>query len=217
MAVIIINSLTQSLVTNPYNVSVPPIPKKVNTAVTPAQLTNSQSNTYLTQPHNQTLSLPYADMENNAISSMSIYELENAVTTAAQDKVNEASANIQAKKESIWQLGVQQQYVESQKAALNAYVVSATGESIDDTSNSLTSDMANEGLTQMYMTLVEQELKLKYGDELKPESPGNPFVPGDVYIQPMPETISELANQQMISQYNSVQHQGRSSLLHLSA
>jgi len=212
-----ISSLSQSLVTNPYHVSVPPIQEIVNTTVKPLHHSSNQSNTYLKQPHNKKLSLPYADMENNSISNMSIYELENAVTSAIQDKVNETSADIQEQKESIWQLGMQQQYVESQKAALNAYVVSATGEGIDDASNSLTSDTTNEGLTQMYMSLVEQELKLKYGDELKPECPHDPFVPGDVYIQPMPETISELANQQMIKQYNSVQHQGRSSLLHLSA
>jgi hypothetical protein len=210
MAVIMMNSLSQSLVNNPYYVSVTPIPKKENTAVTPTQ----QSNTYLTQQHNQTLSLRYADMENNSIASMSTHELKHVVITAAQDKVNESSANIQSQKESLWQLGVQQQYIDSQKAALNAYVVSATGESTDERNNSL---MSNEGLTDKYMSLVEQEMKLRVNDILKPEFPKKPIVPDEVYIQPVPGSISQLANQQVINHYNNVQHQGRSSLLHLSA
>ncbi len=214
MAVIMINTFTQSLVTNPYHVSVSSLLKKVNTAITPTQQTNNQSNTYLTQHHNQTLSLRYADMESNAIPSMSTHELEHVVTTAFQDKINETSADIQAQKQSLWQLGVQQQYIDSQKSAINAYVVSATGESTDERNDS---SMSNEGLTDKSMSLVELEIKLRVDDINKPDFPHKPIVPNDVYIQPVPETISQLANQQVINHYNNVQHQGRSSLLHLSA
>jgi len=217
MAVIMISSISQSLVNNPYNVPVTPIQKNVNTIVTPAHQASNQSNSHLNQQYAQVSSLEKLNDESQLYFNMSIHELENIVTTIAQDKINEASADIQAKKESVWQFGIQQQYIDSQKAAVNAYVVSATGESINETTDSLTNNAINEGLTDKYMSLVEQELKLKYSDISKPDIPEFPAILGDVYIQPVPETIGELANQQIINQYNSVQYQGRSSLLHLSA
>jgi len=209
-----INSLSQFLANTPYNVPVTPSQQTSTRAVAPVHQSSSQSNTFSTELQHAQSSLKSQVSESEHHSTMSIYELENKVTTAVQDRVNDTSADIQAQKQSIWQLGVQRQYIESQQEVLNAYVVSATGESVEDTSGSLFSNNVNEVLTEKYMALVEQELKLKYGDNLKPEQPKTPN--NDVHIQPVPETLSELASQQVINQYYSVQHQGRSSLLHLS-
>lgn len=210
-----INSISHSLVNNPYNVPNSPIQQTVNREVAATHQSSSQSNTF-SSDNTQAPYLRYPDKDSEFKPSMSIYELESKVTNAAQDSINEASANIQAQKESIWQLGVQQHYVNSQKDTLNAYVVSATGESNNDDSDSLTLNIANEGLTEKYMALVQQELKLKYGDAFKPENPEQDKPNNDVDIQPVPQTIAGLANQQVINQYNGVQQQGRSSLLHLS-
>ncbi len=215
MTVIMMNSLSRSLVINPYNISVVPTEKPLTTAVTPIHQTSKQSNNFSTKLlHSQVPSFRTANRENEFIPSMSIYELEHLVTNAVQDKINETSVDIQAKKQSLWQLGLQQQYIESQKAVLNAYVVSATGESTGDTTLSL---MNNESLSGKYISLFEQETKLRGDDINKPDFFYKPNVPGDVEIQPVPETIAQLTIQQMINQYNNVQYQGRSSLLHLSA
>ncbi|NQZ23154.1 MAG: hypothetical protein HRT53_13995 [Colwellia sp.] len=79
------NSLSQSLVTNPHKISVIPTVKAVNRAVTPPHQTSSQSNTYSAQQqHNQVPSFPSADRENEFIPTMSIAELEKVVTTSVR-------------------------------------------------------------------------------------------------------------------------------------
>ena len=214
MAVMMMNLLSQSLVTNPY-IWVTPSVKTVNQTVTPTHQTSSQSNTFSAlQQHNQVPCPPSVDSENEFSPSMSIYQLEHVGTTGVQDKVNETSVDIQTKKESLWQLAIQQQYIDSQKATLNAYVVSATGESTGNINDSL---MSNIGLTDKYISLVGLELKLKYDDALQPSRPNKAAVPDDINLQTVPETISKLANQQVINHYNNTQQQRHSSLLHLSA
>jgi hypothetical protein len=214
MAVFIMNSLSYSLVINPFNTSVVPIQKAVKASVIPAHQTISQSNTSSAQQHNHVSSFRVADRESEFSPKMSTSELEHLVTTAIQDKVNETSADIQAQKKNLWELRVQQEYINSQKAAINAYVVSATGESTSSASDSLTN---NKSLTDKYISLVEQEIKLRFDDTLKPSLPRKLPVPRYVNIQPVPETVSQLANQRVINHYNNVLDQGRSSLLHLSA
>ena len=121
MAVIMINSVTQSLANNPYNVT--PIQPTMKTRVTPTHQASSQSNSYSaeqqrTQQNAQAPSLRHPEKESEFQPSMSIDELEHKITTATQDKINDISADIQAQKQSIWQLGVQQHYVDSQKSSV---------------------------------------------------------------------------------------------------
>jgi len=147
---------------------------------------------------------------------MSTQELEHKVMTAAQVNINETTADIQRKKQNIWQLAIQKHYLDSQKSALNAYVVSATGESVNETSVNLANNVINAGLTYRFMSLIERKLSRKNSDISKPESPVYTSIPANVYSRRAPDTMSEMVNQQMINQYNSVQQQGLSTLLHLS-
>ena len=213
MAIIMINSISQSLVNHPYNAFVAPVQKIVNTEVIPSHQTSSQSSTYLAmQAETKTRS------ENEFHSTMSIDALKDKIPAATQDSIDQKSAELQAQQQNIWQFGVQQHYINTQKAALNAYVVSATGESIDDENDSLIHTIANESLSNKYLALVEQTLKFNYGDALDPLHPDHPHKPNNgVHIQGEPQTIAGLANQQKINQYNDVQQQRRSSVLHLSA
>lgn len=137
------------------------------------------------------------------------------MTEAVQDNINETTTEIQGKKQNIWQLAIQQKYIDSQKSAVNVYVVSATGNSMNVVTGSQTNNVINEGLTNRYMSLIERELGRKYSDISKTVSPVYSLIPTDLYIRSAPDTMSEMVNQQMINQYNSAQHLGRSSLLDL--
>jgi len=215
MAVFMINSLSQTSFSNPYNVPVSRAKGVATANITPAHQVSSQSNTYSARQESaQYSSYRNTNIRSNVNSDISIQKLEDTVTIVGQNQVNEISVDIQSKKENLWQFAVQQHYINSQKAALNAYVVSATGESFDD---SIYSGMNNGRLTDKYMSIVEKTLKQRYVAPEKPDFPETPFKAGGVNIQPRPKTSHQLANQQVINQYNSVQHQGSSSLLHLSA
>jgi len=212
-----ISLLSQNLGNNPYNLSVTPIQKIVNIDVSPAHQVSSQSNTY--SIHQQSPQASIIGHSANVIefhSNMSTQELEHKVMTAAQVNINETTADIQRKKQNIWQLAIQKHYLDSQKSALNAYVVSATGESVNETSVNLANNVINAGLTYRFMSLIERKLARKNSDISKPESPVYASIPANVYSRRAPDTMSEMVNQQMINQYNSVQQQGLSTLLHLS-
>ena len=130
--------------------------------------------------------------------------------TAAQDNINETTTEIQSKQQNVWQLAVQQHYLDLQKSAVNAYVVSATGESVNETSDRLANNFINEGLTDRYMSLIERKLDWKSSEIPKHESPVYASIPANVCSRRAPDTMSEMVNQQRINQYNHVQQQGRS-------
>lgn len=134
-------------------------------------------------------------------------ETLNKLQDGTQVKVDEAAATVEANKNKEWQLTLAQSYVNAQKAAVNAYTLSANGETLYDTQNS---DKQASTLTEVYDELASNYLKEKY--EMLPEV--KPPINNDElgYIQPMPHEMNEKTQQ-----YMSIQRPTDNSLLHLSA
>lgn len=116
---------------------------------------------------------------------------------AEQDEVN------QSKKQSVWEMAVMEQYAKTQRAAVDAYVTSATGESVSSSS----SENKTLSLTETYMNLKA------FQEEITPETPSLPEIPSDdVQVQPLNQKAEANAELYQRAQYEKV-----NSLLHLSA
>ena len=131
----------------------------------------------------------------------------NKVGDFLHEKSQEKAQHEQEVKSSVWQSAVQSQYVESQKQALDAYIYSATGNTLYDDAKD---NSATRSLTETYLEAVK--LQQQMVDIYK-----KPVVPpkeDDVTVQPLhDQTLSS------IGQYQSVQtaEMKNSSLLHLMA
>ena len=128
-------------------------------------------------------------------------EQRNTAANNVYDAKTEKETIEQERKENIWEAAVAQKYVEFQKAAINAYVVSATGESVYDNESQTLS------MTETYMNLKD------FQDEIAPLQPEKSKRPAnDVTIMPLDKKVE--AN---VEQYQRAQHERVNSLLHLSA
>ncbi|MCJ8320875.1 MAG: hypothetical protein MJK12_14645 [Colwellia sp.] len=135
------------------------------------------------------------------------HETQNKLQDSAQVKVDESAATIKENKNQQWQLMLAQSYVDTQKAAVNAYMLSATGETLYD---GQTDDKQASTITGVYDELLNEYLQAKYESLplAKPELANDELV----NIQPMPYQTNEKTQQ-----YMSIQRPTENSLLHLSA
>lgn len=125
----------------------------------------------------------------------------NTVQNHAYDAKTEKDAIEQSQKQSIWEAAVNQKYIESQKAAIEAYLVSATGESVYDNENQTPS------ITETYMNLKD------FQESVQPSKLNLPQIPNDdVQIQPL-----NRQNEANVELYQTAQYERVNSLLHLMA
>lgn len=128
-------------------------------------------------------------------------EQQQGLANNGYDVGSEQGALTQENKETIWEAAVAKKYVEFQKSAINAYVVSATGESVYD------NDSPDLSITQTYMNLKD------FQDEISPLPAENVKDPAhDVSTMPVDKKAE--AN---LEQYQRTQYERVNSLLHLSA
>ena len=132
-------------------------------------------------------------------------EIKNELKDNAQSKIDDALNTIEENKNKDWQLTLGQSYVNTQKAAVNAYMLSANGETLYDTENS---NHKTSSLSDIHSQLLNEYLAVKY-DKLS-------------NIEPV-KTLDEIENVQpllhvedsKIQSYLSIQRPTDSSLLHL--
>lgn len=134
-------------------------------------------------------------------------EQKNTVDNYLYEANAEETATTQAKQSAIWEQAVYQSYVQSQKEVVEAYVVSATGDSSYNSEND-----NNKSLTETYESLRKfQEIK----ELQQPNVPNIPELPeDDISIQPLEANGNVNAQ---INAYETTQSQAVSSLIHLSA
>ncbi len=132
-------------------------------------------------------------------------EIQNELKDRAQIKVDEAVATLEAKKDQQWQHLLAQSYVDTQKAVINAYTLSAQGEALYDTN----SEKKPSSLTDVYHEALNDYIQDKYEQvgDVKP-----PINDDLVTTLPMP-----YEDNVKIQSYMSIQRPIESSLLHLSA
>jgi hypothetical protein len=133
------------------------------------------------------------------------YELKNDVVNVKYDKDAEQAANIDAKKQQVRVTTVNQHYVESQKNAADAYMMSATG-------NELYQD-DSPSLTERYNSALTSTLKSQVPDGVIPKPKDILNLPSnDVSTLPIKGVES---SPQQLNNYSQVQSQPVNSLLHL--
>jgi len=134
------------------------------------------------------------------------FETQNKLQDGTQARVDEATATIEDNKNKQWQLMLAQSYADTQKAVVNAYMLSATSETIYDTQSDKKQPST---LTNVYDELLNEYLQAKY--EVLPQVTAKQFDDELVNIQPMPYVENDKAQQ-----YMSIQRPIENSLLHLS-
>ena len=125
----------------------------------------------------------------------------NTLSNNVYDARAEKEALDQDKKETIWEAAVAKKYAESQKETVNAYAISATGESVYDNESQALS------ITETYMNLKDFQDEIAPLQSAKSQLPAN-----DVTIMPVDKRVE--AN---VEQYQRTQYERVNSLLHLSA
>ena len=86
-------------------------------------------------------------------------EVKNELKDSAQAKIDDALNTIEENKNKDWQLTLGQSYVNTQKAAVNAYMLSANGETLYDTENS---NHKVSSLSDIHSQLMNEYLAVKY-------------------------------------------------------
>ena len=133
-------------------------------------------------------------------------ETQNKLQDSVQIKVDEATETLNENKNQQWQLMLAQSYVDTQKSAVNAYMLSATGETLYDTQGNKKQDST---LTDIYDEFLTDYLLAKYEKlpEVKPASYDDELIS----IQTLTHETNEKSQQ-----YMSIQRPTENSLLHLS-
>jgi len=134
-------------------------------------------------------------------------EMENKLQDRAQTTVDEAVATIESDKNKQWQLMLGQSYIDTQKAAINAYVLSTHGEDLYETDNKVKQSAT---LTELYNESLKEYIQAKYEQLLEVKPPFYNTEP--VTVQPMPDEGNA-----KVQSYMSIQRPTENSLLHLSA
>lgn len=132
-------------------------------------------------------------------------ESQNKLNDYAQQKINEKKENVTDVKDAKWQQQLGLSYIENQKNVINAYTMSASGETLYDTNN----DKALS-LTDSYDLMREEYFSKKYSLIANAEQPIRDNNP--VNILPV-----DVLEQNEISTYQSVKNPVDNSILHLVA
>ena len=129
-------------------------------------------------------------------------ENRNKLNDYAQDKIDAALLTLKEKQQAEWKLMLGKSYVDSQKAVINAYTLSAHGEALYETDEKTHGDESIFGIYASLEQQLLQEKKIGLITDKKPDK---------VEILPLVET-----NNLLIQEYVATKNQANNSFLHLS-